>query len=630
MTSPTATAPNPRARAAAVERRVIRTVFQPPPRMTVDEWADSYRYLSPEASAEPGRYATSRAPYQREPMRALSDPRVRTVVLMWPSQVGKTEVLNNFVGQRIHLNPGPMLILQPTLQMGEAWSKDRLAPMLRDTPVLRGKVKDARSRASDNTLLHKKFPGGHITIAGANSPAGLAARPIRDVLTDEVDRYPVSAGTEGDPIGLADRRSSTFRNGKRLRISSPTVRGRSRIEAEYQESTRERWHVPCPHCHELQILRWGGRETSYGVKWDAGRPTTAHYVCAHCAAVIEDAHKGWMNANGRWIAENPGHPVRGFWTNALISPWVPWSDLVSEYVRVKDDPIRLRQFVNTVLCETWEDEGVSIDAHALFNRLEEYPARVPAGVAVLTRSVDVQGDRLETAVWGYGAREEAWLIDWELIPGDPGTESPWRALEARLAQDYEHELGPRIRPAVTFIDSGGHHAKEVYAFTRRRPSVFAIKGMSTEGAPLLGRANRNNDAKAILYPVGSFTGKESVLARLAIAEAGPGYIHLPLVEWMDGERLSQFTNEKLVTRIVAGRPKRIFIQTGRTEQFHLAVYCLAGLQKLLPTPERLAQWHAQLVEAGEKLRAARDAGEPTAAAAPRRKIRNPFVQRWRH
>jgi len=613
------------------ERRVGALAFQPPPRMSVDEWADAYRFLSPESSAEPGKFSTARAPYQRGPMQALSDPRVRQVVLMWASQSGKTEIPNNFIGKRIHLDPGPILMLEPTLAMGEAWSKDRLAPMLRDTPVLRGRVSEARSRVSDNTLLHKKFPGGHLTIAGANSPAGLASRPIRDVLCDEVDRYPASAGAEGDPIGLAFRRASTFRNGKRFLASSPTIKGQSRIEAEWQDSTREKWLVPCPHCGHKQVLVWGGRDIPWGLHWESGRPETAHYVCGEegpekgvlvgCGAVIEEAHKGYMNAHGEWVAENPGHPTtRGFWLNALVSPWAAWTDLVREWLIVKADPIRLRQFVNTVLCETWEDEGTTVEPHVLAERLGVgYPtdaALVPAGVAVLTRSVDVQGDRLETAVWGWGEDEEGWLVEHELIPGDPATPAPWAELAERIRKPYPHETGVTLTPAVTFIDSGGHHAKEVYTFTRAHVAqrVYAIKGSSLEGHALLGRPQRNNSAKAILFMVGSFTGKESIIARFVkVREPGPKYVHLPL--WLDGEQLAQFTNEKLVTRFVGGRPKRVWIKTGRNEQLDLAVYALAALQALGPaTVRNLGALAASYVEQGAALKAQQSA-DPSVSPA---------------
>lgn len=589
----------PAARAAEVERRVIRFTFQPPPRMTVTEWADSFRYLSPESSAEPGKYSTSRTPYQREPMNALSDPRVKRVVLMWPSQVGKTEILNNFVGKRIHLEPGPMLVLQPTLDMGKAWSKDRLVPMVRDTPVLSGRVRDARSRDSENTLLHKKFPGGQLTIAGANSPAGLASRPIRDILMDEVDRYPVSAGTEGDPIGLATRRGATFRNGKQLYISSPTVKGASRIEAEYERTTREKWWVPCPHCGQEQILEWGGRDTKHGIKWTPGEPETAFYCCLHCGGVVEEMWKDWMNERGRWIAENPIAKTRGFWTNALISPWAKWSDLVSEWLAVHADPIRLRQFVNTVLCETWEDAGAELSKGALDARLktEHYMlGQVPAGVALLTCGVDVQGDRLEASVWGWGAGEEGWLIETAFIPGDPATPAPWSELSAFLRRSWTHETGAGLRLSATLVDSGGHHTKEVYAFTREHVQfrIYACKGSSIEGHPLLGKASRSNSAKAILYMVGAFTGKESVMNRFAkIVAPGPGYLHLPTD--IDKEQLEQFTNERLITKIVGGRAKRIFKTNGRNEQLDMLVYAAAALYTLGPiTVRSLGNLAAQL------------------------------------
>jgi phage terminase large subunit GpA-like protein len=579
--------------------------------MTVDEWADAYRYLSPESSAEPGKFMTARAPYQREPMRALSDRNVRTVVLMFPSQVGKTEIINNFLGKRIHLDPGPILILEPTLDIAEAWSKDRLSPMLRDTPVLRGLVTEARSRISDNTMRHKKFPGGHLTIAGANSPAGLAARPIRDVLCDEIDRYPASAGSEGDPIGLASRRQATFRNGKRVLASSPTMKGSSRITLEYEDSTREKLEVPCPHCGVFQQLKWGGRDLDYGLKWESGKPETVHYVCEACHAPIEEAHKGWMNAHHQWTADNPGHVTRGFWMNALYSPWAAWCDLVREWLKIKSDPIQLRQFVNTVLCECWEDEGTTIEAHFLVERLGlGYPADasiVPAGVGILTRAVDVQGDRLETAVWGWGAGTEGWLIDHEIIPGDPGTPQPWAELDERLTVTYTHESGATIAPVVTVVDSGGHHTSEVYQFTRARVGqrVYAIKGSSLEGAPLLSKPTRNNNAKAILYMVGVFTGKESVLSRFAkIAEPGPGYLHLP--SWLDGEQIAQFTNEKLMTRFVGGRPKRMWLLGGgkRNEQFDLVVYALAALHILgLKVVRNMDFYVTEMKEKGEKLKA---------------------------
>jgi phage terminase large subunit GpA-like protein len=580
--------------------------FRPRTRMTLREWSDTRRWLSPEANAlaaeaqAPVRYSTDLTPYHREIMEAASDPRTEIIVGMLPSQDGKTELVNNFIGRAIDIDPGPMLILQPTIELGEAWSKDRLAPMLRDTPSLRGKVRDARSRDADNTILHKKFAGGHLTITGSNAPSGLAARPIRDVLVDEVDRCAKSAGTEGDPIRLAFRRATTFRRGKKFLISSPTILDDSRIDAEYRLGTQEVLEVPCPHCGEYQRLVWGAK-LSYGLKWERDEeghdlPDTAHYVCQANGCVIEEHQKGWMIARYRWHAMKPenGPRRRSFWKNAIASNLVSWRKLVAEWSEIQGKVLELQTFINTVLCELWDPlSGKSIKLDTLLDRRGVgYPAAtsiddrtVPDAVAFLTRSVDTQDDRLETAVWGWGQGDEAWLIDWEILPGDPSGREPWDALDHRIGRKYTTESGADLLPLTTFIDSGGHHSKEVYSFTRARQlrNVYAIKGSSTEGAPLLGKPTRNNSARAILFMVGSFSGKEALTKRLArITEPGPGFVHLPA--WLDSEQVSQFTRIRLVTPVNKGgrkwvKPKRAWEETGAVEQPHLYVYAMAALQR---------------------------------------------------
>lgn len=589
-----------RTRAAAAERDAFRAAFKPRERMTHLEWTEQRRYLSPEANAlaadagGPVRFSTALTPYHRPILDALSDPRTEFVVCMLPSQDGKTEILNNFVGKSIDVDPGPMLVMQPTGQMGEAWSKDRLAPMLRDSPTLRNKVREARSRDSENTILHKKFPGGHLTIVGSNSAAGLASRPIRDVLVDEVDRCATSAGTEGDSIRLAFRRATTFRRGKKLLISSPTLKGLSRIHAEYMLGTQEEFWCPCPHCGEYQFIQFGGREVAWGIKWDPDNPEHVWYVCRSSGCVIEEHEKAWMIENGTYVAHNPdaGPRRRSFTKTAWASNLVPWRKLVAEWLEVQGNPMQLQQFINTVNCELWDPlNGKEIKLEGLVERLGVgYPedGSVPPGVAVITRSVDVQDDRLETAVWGWGHGEQAWLLEWELIEGDPGTPAPWRQLDVIRGRSYKSVAGVVHRPKVTFIDSGGHHSKAVYAYTRTRQNagVYAIKGSSLEGAPLLGKATRNNSARAILFMVGSFTGKESLATRLArITTPGPGYIHLPI--WLDSEQVAQFTRSRIVTPTNKGgrkwqKPKRMWEEVGRVEQFHLYVYALAALQKLGP------------------------------------------------
>ena len=317
---------NRRSAINAIEECVDQVIaaLEPPPKLTVSEWADLNRRLSSEASAEAGDWRTDRAPYQRALLDALTpnSPWER-VVFMSSSQVGKTECLNSFVGYIIDRDPGPVLVVQPRVEDGEAWSKDRLAPMLRDTPCLHGKVADVRSRDANNRVLHKRFQGGSITIAGANSPAGLAMRPIRYVLLDEVDRYPPSAGTEGDPVSLAVKRSTTWWNRKILLVSTPTVKGASRIESWWLRSNQQSYWVPCPECGAHQVLVWPS------VEWPQGQPEDAKYRCAHCAALIPSHRKAWMLARGEW--------------RAAVASAAPRRRLAA-----RDDPLRARPVVPVV------------------------------------------------------------------------------------------------------------------------------------------------------------------------------------------------------------------------------------------------------------------------------------------
>lgn len=908
-------------------------MVEPPKEMTVSEWADAYRYLSPEASAEPGKWRTSRAEYQRGIMDAFSDPQVHTVVVMSSAQVGKTELLLSIIGYYIHQDPSPILVLQPTLEMAQTFSKDRLAKMLRDTPVLRGKVKDPRSRDSGNTTLHKalaldtpiptpdgwttvgeikvgdvvfdekgrrcnvidltpiyrnrkcykmvfsdgeeivadaghlwtvdrfvvkkkprprqtritetlttetifktfrkgvrsrysipmhgpietphrelpidpyvlglwlgdglshrtrivmwdadaneiyqyvkeafpdarlkscagtntsfidfgitvnwfrdelsgrivngdsevraafrsesllskagdgssqkhipvdylrasidqrkellrglmdsdgsirrdqwcifvnknkrvidgvcelvsslgikwsleyrkgtecyavgfsapdfpvfklkrklarqkrargvkagrryvvdvvevdsvpvrcitvdseshlflagrrmvpthnSFPGGHITIVGANSPSGLASRPIRVVLADEVDRYPESAGTEGDPVQLAFKRTTTFWNRKHAMVSTPTIKGASRIEMAFEQSDKRYFLVPCPDCGEFQRLKWAQ------VKWTDDDPTTARYCCEHCGALWDDVQRHRAVRKGRWEATAPFNGIAGFHISELYSPWRKLEETVRDFLAAKDDYEMLKAFINTSLGETFEVQGEGADSHELMRRLEDYRG-VPDGVHTLTAGVDVQDDRIEMEVVGWGADEESWSIAYHRVFGSPDDPQTWDDVAHLLSADYD---GHRILAAC--IDSGGHFTQHVYRFCKDHQARrwWPVKGANTTTAPPIGRPSTSNRLRVPLFTVGVSAIKETIYFRLKRDEPGPGYMHFSR-HVNDEEYFRQLTAEQLVTKWRRGVPERRWVKTReRNEALDCRVYAYAAL--LIANPRGVA------------------------------------------
>jgi phage terminase large subunit GpA-like protein len=468
-------------------------------------------------------------------------------------------------------DPAPILMLQPTVDMASAFSKDRVtAGLLRSTPSLREKVKDSKAKDANNTTLHKVFPGGALSMVGANSPSSLASRPIRIVLCDETDRYPPSAGEEGDPISLAKRRSATFWNRKIIQVSTPTNKGASRIEHSYEESDKRLYYVPCPHCNSKHPLRWSN------VKWEDSNPHTAMYYCDDCGSAWDDVQRRIAITRGEWVATAPFNGVAGFHFNALYSPWVVLSDAVEEFLAARRDPMRLKTFVNTFLAESWEDEGEGVDDYAVAQRKEEYEG-IPEDVVLLTAGVDVQDDRLEVEIVGWGAGEETWQIEYHVLYGDPSAPSLWARLDEVLLATYDHPTGEPMIVRSTCVDSGGHHTRAVYNYAKTRAGhrVFAIKGMGGEGKPVVGRPSRNNIGKVPLYPIGVDTAKELVFSRLRMDEPGPGYCHFPARR--DDEYFRQLTAEKQVIRYHKGFPARTWIKTRtRNEALDVRVYAMAA------------------------------------------------------
>lgn len=498
---------------------------------------------------------TARAEYQRGIMDALSDPLVHTVVFMKAAQVGATEMLLNVVGYHIDQDPAPILLIQPTLEMAEAWSKDRLAPMLRDTPSLRGKVKDARSRDSGNTLRLKEFPGGRITMAGANSPASLASRPIRIVLCDEVDRYPLSAGSEGDPVRLAEKRSTTFWNRKLVLASTPTIEGSSRIAAAFEQSDKRRFFVPCPDCGHMQDLRW------QQVTFDAADPAGAAYACEECGVLWADADRWAAIRRGEWRATAEFHGTAGFHLTELCSPWRRLEEMVRDFLAAKGHPEQLKTWINTALGETWRERGEAPEWERLYERREDYPiGRVPSGGLVLTAGADVQKDRIEVSVWAWGREHESWLVEHRVIQGDPAGSDVWAEMSDLLADEWDAVEGQSLRLSRLAIDTGGHHTQAVYGWCRQqRPGlVMAVKGATSISHPALGTAKdidvtaqgRRIKRGVKLWTIGVGVLKAEFYGwlRQPMPEDGlgypKGYVHLPRV---DPEFCQQLVAEQLVT-----------------------------------------------------------------------------------
>ena len=575
------TTPIPHARRhmyAALSRAV-----RPRPLTTVSAWSDKYRILTSKGSGEPGQWRTERTPYLREILDSLSvNASAQRIVLMFAAQLGKTEVGLNWIGYVMQHAPGPMLTVLPTLEVRKRWVRQRLDPLLTETPVIRALFDARRSRDAGNSEDMKDFPGGMLVIGGANSPASLASMPIRYVLCDEVDRFPWEVGQEGDPLGLIDERTKTFPRRKVLLVSTPTTKGASRIEGEYDKSDMREYHVPCPHCGDFQVLRWRHADGRYGLTHNAATGAV-YYACVHCGERIDEHHKPAMLAAGRWIPRHPERAVRGYHLSGLYSPiglGFTWAELWRKWEEAHGDTANLKRFINTTLGESWEEQGDSIEDQALIARLEDYPETLPA--TIRTAGVDVQKDRLEATVVAWGAGEEGWLIDHLILPGDTARPEVWENL---------HDALTNAGIAFAAIDSG-YNTSMVYAFTEKRRWSVAVKGITGMGRPLIEDEKkrrqrlRNRRKKAAhVEPLGVDQGKALLYARLKLPVPGPAYLHFPRDPSFDDEYFAQLAAEKLVTKIKGTRPFQEWVQTRpRNEALDCLLYALAALRLSGKTP----------------------------------------------
>lgn len=611
-----------------------RRAFRPPPKQTLSQWADANAYLSAESTAEPGRWHT--IPYQRGIQDAFTDPRIEQVSVMKSARVGWSKIINNVVGYHMDNDPCPMMVVQPTIEDAKGYSKEEIAPMLRDTPCLKDKVQEARAKDADNTVLHKKFPGGVLGIVGANSPRGFRRVSRRVVLFDEVDGYPSSAGAEGDQIKLGIKRTEYFWNRKIGAGSTPTIAGISRIETLFAQSDQRRYMVPCPQCGCKQFLKWGGPDKPFGIKWPEGEPEKAYYLCeSGNGCIIEHTEKRWMVERGEWVATAPGngkHAGFHIWAAYSYSPNATWAQLAEEFLECKNDPEQLKTFVNTTLGEVWEEEySAKIGAEGLAKRAEPYDLlTVPEGGLVLTAGVDVQDNRLEFTVRAWGKGEESWLVNHGKIFGDPATADVWGQLDNVFGMQYRHATGAAMRLFAVCVDTGGHFTHETYAQVRKwrkskRPFVLAIKGASRNGKVALGKPTMqdiNHKGQTIrkgvaLYPLGTDTIKSVIYGRLKQTEdTGAGIYHFPI--GLPDDYYKQLTAEKCITKYRNGFAQKIWVKKSgdRNEAFDMEVYAYAALLFLYTRYNRATFWQQLEKELAKKLTKPHNADEPAAPGEP--------------
>ncbi len=544
--------------------RAWREGLTPDPLLTVSEWSDRHRMLSSKASAEPGRWRTSRTPYLKAIMDCLSPTSsIERVVFMKAAQLGATEMGSNWIGYVIHHAPGPMMAVWPTVEMAKRNSKQRIDPLIEESPALAELIAPARSRDSGNTILAKEFRGGVLVMTGANSAVGLRSMPVRYLFLDEVDGYPLDVEGEGDAISLAEARTRTFARRKIFIVSTPTISGASSIEREYEASDQRRYFVPCPHCQHRQWLRFEQ------LRWDKGLPATAAYICEACDTAIAEHHKTWMLEHGEWRSMADGKTA-GFHLSSLYSPvgWRAWREIAAAWEaavsKESGSAAAIKTFKNTELGETWVEEGEAPDWQRLVERREDYRVgSVPEGGLLLVGGADVQKDRIEASVWAFGRGKESWLIEHRVLMGDTARDSVWKRLAELLTESWTHASGAAL-PLARFALDTGFATQEAYAFVRacRDPRVMAVKGVA-RGAALIGtptavdmtqggkKLRRGIKVFAVAGGIAKLEFYNNLRKSADVGEDGmttvfpAGFVHLPKI---DAEFIQQLCAEQLITR----------------------------------------------------------------------------------
>lgn len=628
----------------------VSTILSPPPELHIHEWAERNFVLSVGNSAQTGRYRLSKTPYLREPFEAIKNPQTQEIALQFAAQTAKSTMILATLGYAISEEPSPILFVMPSLNDAETFSKDRVAPMIRDSERLNSLIDD-KARDSSNTILHKQFSNGaQITLVGANSPSSLRSKPCRWIFIDEVSSLPASSGVEGDPVALAKKRASTFYNRKIIMTSTPSIMATCRMHQLMTDAqTRlHKFEVRCPHCSNYIFLEWNQ------VYWKDEDASTAYYECQECKGHIRESHKSRMLASGRWRCLNPevGYFRQGFKLNALYSPWVTFEEMAREYLGARRNQEMMKTFVNTYLGEAYEAESEGVEHAQLFMRREAYPkgVDVPKGGLVLTAGVDVQDDRLECEVVAWGKDErESWSVAYHVLWGDPGEKRTWQQLTDLLDKKFRHEWGFELTIAATCIDSGGHHTQAVYEYVKeqRLKRVFAVKGMGGEGRALVSspyKRRTGRDRRPVdLYIIGVDSAKAILYQRLRIAEPGPGYCHFPRRDEYDQTHFKNLVAEKCVTVYKNNIPTRKWVlpEAKNNEQLDVRIYSMAAVQILNPIfpsiESRFIRQREALLSRMEQGYDSGDAGtgptivydKPGVRKITRKNNRHSYVNSWR-
>lgn len=522
----------------------VLSAMKPPEDLTVAQWADKNRRLSSEASAEVGKWRTSRTPYMLDILNCFTDPKVEHIVIVAASQVGKSEAINNMIGYCIDQNPGPILLVEPTVENAKSYSKERIAPMIRETRCLRKAVAAPKSRDSSNTVLQKAFMGGMLTLTGSTESQALCSRPIRYLFGDERDRWATSAGSEGNPWELATARTTTFYNRKMVEVSTPTIKGASVIAASYELGTMECWKSKCRHCGEyseiqFENIHFDSKTVSTSGDQNIFEVNNIFYACPVCGGVSTETEVKKQPA--MWVAEAPQavklHKTRSFWLTAWVSPWATWKEIILQYLQAGNDPEKLQVVFNTKFGKLWENRGDLQSEDDILARREEYAAELPEGVLVLTCGVDTQDDRLEYEVVGYGHFGEKWGIKRGIIMGRPDTDEVWERLDDVIAHRYCFESGISLGISLTFVDEGGHFTMEVRkrCLERQSKKVFAIKGAAgARDIPYTAPPKKQKItirgkvvASAWVYEIGVNAGKQKIFNDLKVQTHGAHFCHFP-------------------------------------------------------------------------------------------------------